>query len=115
MGRGYEAAEEVLVQVLEAHAEQGDHGVYMLDMIEEAKEIQVEPSRAHKIGNAILDLYGFKPRPYKPLDVGRIYPLLAKLEVNGVVESEWDEGKTNSDGKLIRRRLYRLASSNIQE
>jgi PadR family transcriptional regulator, regulatory protein PadR len=54
-------------------------------------------------------LYGLEIAKAAGLASGTIYPILARLERHGWVESEWEEIDESAEGRR-RRRYYRLTS-----
>jgi hypothetical protein len=108
MNKG-EKAEEAFLEVFRQRHAEGHTGTYAFDLLLEAQEIPTEPTRLHKVGNALLQLAGREARPYRPHYSGQLYPTLARLERQGVVESEWEAEPSTPSGH--KRRLYRLADS----
>lgn len=51
--------------------------------------------------------YGFEVAKAARLASGSLYPILARLEGAGIVESDWEQGDTERPGP--RRRYYRLS------
>ena len=52
------------------------------------------------------ELYGLKISQLSGLKTGTVYPILARLESIGWVDSEWETGEREDRGP--RRRFYRL-------
>jgi DNA-binding PadR family transcriptional regulator len=57
------------------------------------------------------ELYGLKIAKATGRPTGSIYPILARLEQRGWVESEWEPGDPESRGP--RRRFYRLSPEGL--
>jgi PadR family transcriptional regulator, regulatory protein PadR len=57
------------------------------------------------------ELYGLKIAKATGRPTGSIYPILARLERIGWVESEWEPGDPDSRGP--RRRFYRLSPNGL--
>lgn len=57
------------------------------------------------------ELYGLKIAQATKRPTGSIYPILARLEQIGWVESEWEAGDSASRGP--RRRFYRLSPNGL--
>jgi hypothetical protein len=106
MNKG-EKAEQAFLEVFRRKYNQGNPSLFAFDLIGEAMEVSVEPSRLHRLGNAILHVAGRQKRPYRPNYSGQLYPALARLEKNGDITSQWEEEPSSTSG--LRRRLYRLA------
>lgn len=64
----------------------GNYEVYAKDVIESAEELAVitpiESSRAHRVGNFLLGIGGFEPRPYNPNLGYHFYLAMLRLERN---------------------------------
>lgn len=60
------------------------------------------------------DMYGLELVRATGLKSGTLYPLLDRLETEGVVESRWEETKPAELGRP-RRRFYRLTGHGVHE
>lgn len=104
-----EKAEAAFLEVLRQRQIEGHAGTYALDLLQEAQEIPTEPTRIHKLGGVLLQLVGREARPYRPGYSLQLYPTLARLEQQGIVESEWESEPSTPRGHI--RRLYRLVDN----
>ncbi|NRQ30597.1 PadR family transcriptional regulator [Nonomuraea sp. NN258] len=64
-----------------------------------------DPDRA-RYGLELCDLAG--------MPSGTVYPILARLEQVGWVESRWEDPETHVDAKRPRRRYYRVTSDGAE-
>ncbi len=60
--------------------------------------LMVQPSHGYLIGQILNDMIG----PYAKVSNGRLYPLLAKLEEQGLIVAYEDAGETNGGGRKVR-------------
>jgi DNA-binding PadR family transcriptional regulator len=61
--------------------------------------------------NANNELYGLRIAQTTGLLTGTVYPILARLEQIGWIESRWESDETQTRGP--RRRFYRLTPSGL--
>ena len=59
-------------------------------------------------------LWGFQISKHTRLAAGSLYPILARLERAGWLESEWEQADPSADGRP-RRRYYRLTGLGVQQ
>lgn len=95
------------VQAAEAIHETGEEWFYALDACVQIARNDEARMRRHRIASKVVGLIGVTlsdPTKY----AGSIYPAIARLERQGVVESTWEPAVLEAPG-YPRRRLYRLA------
>ena len=60
------------------------------------------------------DLYGYQLLQMTGLPSGTLYPILARLEFYGWVESRWEDLDPELEGRPVRR-FYRLTQDGLQQ
>lgn len=98
------SAELAFMMVLEDVQGTSEEGLGALDVLDASRELPVAPSFFHELGNHALRMLGKPQRTYQPSYRAQLYPTLARLEEQGLVES-----KLSSDLPGGRTRAYRLA------
>lgn len=95
---------------------EGKGGVYLRDVAEHVGEMDDKFMRRYNLVSKVIGAFGFKRREG---DIGfsylpRIYVVAAKLEREGIIDSDWDE-YPEGDVTKPRRRLYRYLGSRSVE
>jgi PadR family transcriptional regulator PadR len=62
--------------------------------------------------SAPRERYGLELMRATGLKSGTLYPILGRLEENGLAESRWEEVDSSAEGRP-RRRLYRLTPNGV--
>lgn len=98
-----EKIDSLFVEALKNAANRtGKDEVYDEDVIESVEELAtvnpIEPSRAHRVGNFLLRIGGYKPRPYNPNLLHLFYPAMERLKRDARAASRLEPSP--SPGKL---------------